>query len=55
MVLTIRKDWDNFNSRISLFVGNEKRVKFWKNGGCGDELLYVSFLSPYALTLSREA
>ena len=38
---TIGKYWDTFYNRSSFVVGNGRRVKFWKNKWCGDELLCV--------------
>ena len=41
----ISKLWETVNSRVSFFVGNKRRVKFWKDKWCGNEPLCVSFLS----------
>ena len=30
----VRKGWDTFNSRLSFFVGNGRRAKFWKDAWC---------------------
>ena len=51
---SIRKEWNIFVCSSSFVVGNGRRVKFWKDKWCGDEPLCVSFLSLYALTVSKE-
>lgn len=33
------------NNRIFFFVGNRRRIKFWKDIWYGDKLLYASSLS----------
>ena len=35
----IRKLWVIVNSRVSFFVGNDRRIKFWKNKWCGNVCL----------------
>ena len=51
----IRNLWKIVNCRISFLVGNERRLKFWKDKWCGDEPLSVSFPSLFALATSKEA
>ena len=36
-------------------VGNGRRVKLWMDKWCGDELLCASFLSLFALAVSKDA
>ena len=36
-------------------MGNERRLKFWKDKWCGDEPLSVSFPSLFALATLKEA
>ena len=36
-------------------VGNERRVKFWKDRWYGDEPLCMTFLSLFALASSKKA
>ena len=36
------------------FVGSGRRVRFWKDKWCGDEVLCYSFPSLYALAVSKE-
>ena len=55
LLKSIRKLWVIVNNRISFFVGNERRVKFWKDKWCGNEFLCMSFPSLFALTSSKEA
>ena len=50
-----RKDWDVVKSRLFFVMGNGQRVKFWKDIGCGDELLCVSFPSLFALAVFKDA
>ena len=51
----IRKLWEVVNCRISFFVGNRRRVKFWKDKWCDNEPLSVSFPSLFTLASSKEA
>ena len=39
-------------TRIFFFVGNEQRVRFWKDRWCGDSC--VSFPSLFALAVDKE-
>ena len=50
----IRKDWDLLGSKVTFSVGNGRRVRFWLDKCCGDEPLRSSFLSLFALTISKE-
>ena len=43
------------SSRLSFLLGNGWRVKFWKDKWCGATPLCVSFLSLFALAVSKEA
>ena len=36
-------------------MDNGRRVRFWKDKWCGDDALCVSFLSLFALAVSKEA
>ena len=40
---------------LSFTVGNGRRIKFWKDKWCGDELLCVLFPSLFALASCKEA
>ena len=51
----IRKDWHLISSRLSFVVGNERRVKFWKDKWCGVIPLCDSFPTLFALVVSKEA
>ena len=51
----IRLLWELVFSRTLFVVGNGRRVKFWKDGWCGDEPLCVSLPSLFALASSEEA
>ena len=41
---TLRKDWEVVKSRLFFVVGNEQRVKFWKDIWCGVNLFVFLFL-----------
>ena len=41
--------------KISFKVGNESRVKFWKDRWCGEQPLCEIFLSLFTLSSSKEA
>ncbi|RVW27335.1 hypothetical protein CK203_116837 [Vitis vinifera] len=51
----IRKLWAMFVTKVSFFVGEGKRVKFWKDRWCGSESSCNSFPSLYALASSKKA
>ena len=48
----IRKNWNILSSRVAYLVGNRRRVRFWTDKWCGDELLRVSFPFLFALAHS---
>ena len=39
----IRMDWKLVSDRMVFIVGNGRRVRFWRDRGCGDSPLCVSF------------
>ena len=39
----IRCGWKGFYDRIGFRVGDVKRVRFWKDRWCGEQLLVVTF------------
>ena len=41
--------------KVVFSVGDDRRVKFWKDKWCGNIALYDSFPSLYALAASKEA
>ena len=43
-----------FKNIVFFFVGDGRRVRFWKNKCCGNNTLYDSFPSLYALAYSKE-
>ena len=51
----IKKDWDILSCKVVFFMGNGRRVRFWKDKWCGDEPLRISFPSSFAITSSKEA
>ena len=51
----IRKDRDLLSYRVAFFVGNGKRVRFWKDKWCGDELLCIFLTFLFAIVSSKEA
>ena len=51
----IRNLWELVSCRISFIVGNGRRIKFWKDKWCGDELVCVSFPLLFAPAISKEA
>ncbi|KAL6326293.1 hypothetical protein AAG906_004790 [Vitis piasezkii] len=52
---SLRNDWDIVRSRLFFVVGNEQRVKFWKDIWYGDELFCVSFPSLFVLAVFKDA
>ena len=51
----IEKHWELFNSMISFVVDNGRRVKFWKDRWCSEELICEIFPSLFVLFDSKEA
>ena len=51
----IRLGWDLVGARTSFSVGNGRRVRFWRDRWCGDDLLCESFPSLFALSIEKEA
>lgn len=51
---TIKRGWGNFNSRISLGLGNGRRVMLWKNKWFGNSTIRESFLSFYSMALKKD-
>ena len=50
----IRKEWLGMHSSLAFRVGNGRRVRFWKDKWCGDEPLYESFPSLFAISLAKD-
>ena len=44
---TFKKEGDSLSCKITFLVRNGRRVRFWKDKWCGDELLCIYF--PYLL------
>ena len=51
----IRRVWDVIGDNMVYFVGNGKRVRFWKDKWCGDDPLCISFPSLFVISLAKEA
>ena len=47
--------WAIVNTKVSFFVGNVRRAKFWKDRWYGNGPLCASFPSLYTLASSKEA
>ena len=41
---TIRNEWEGVRSKSRFIVGNRKKVKFWKDLWCKDQILKEVFL-----------
>ena len=50
----IRKEWLGMHSSLAFRVGNGRRVRFWKDKWCGDEPLYESFPSLFAISRAKD-
>lgn len=50
----LRKEYELLSSRISFLVGNSRKVRFWKDEWCGDDLFCVVFPSLFVLAISKE-
>lgn len=46
---------DTFNNKVSLIMGNWRRVKFWKDRWCKEDHLYISFPFLCSLAATKEA
>ena len=51
----IREEWDTIFPLAVFSLGNGRRLLFWKDVWCEEEVLYVSFPSLYALADNKEA
>ncbi|RVW92361.1 LINE-1 retrotransposable element ORF2 protein [Vitis vinifera] len=51
----IRKEWLGMYNNLAFRVGNGRRVRFWKDKWCGDEPLYESFPSLFAISQAKDA
>ena len=43
---SIRKEWEGIRCRSRFIVGNERKVKFWKDLWCKDQTLKEAFPKP---------
>ncbi|RVW34912.1 putative ribonuclease H protein [Vitis vinifera] len=50
----IRKEWLGMYSSLAFRVGNGRKVRFWKDKWCGDEPLYESFPSLFAISRAKD-
>ena len=50
----IRKEWESFSPTTLCFVGNDRRVRFWKDFWCGEEPLAITFPSLFSLAVNKE-
>ena len=50
---SIRRVWDVIGDNMVYYVGNGRRVRFWKDKWCGDDPLRISFPSLFAISLRR--
>ena len=51
----IRKEWLGMYNNLAFRVGNGRRMRFWKDKWCGDEPLYESFPSLFAISQAKDA
>ncbi|RVX01530.1 hypothetical protein CK203_017500 [Vitis vinifera] len=52
---TIKRVWDVICDNMVYSVGNGRRVRFWKDKWCEDDLLCISFPFLFAISLAKEA
>ena len=50
----IRMDRELVSDRMVFIVSNGRRVRFWRDGWCGDSPLCMSFPSLFDLTVEKE-
>ena len=51
---TIRREWEGIRDRSCIAVGNEKKVKFWKDLWCKDQTLKDVFPTLFLLVVDKE-
>ena len=51
----IKREWDVMGGNVIFFMGNGRRVRFWKDRWYGDDPLCTSFPSLFAISSSKEA
>ena len=51
----IIKEWDSMVRKIAFDVGDESRVKFWKDKWCGSVPLCEVFSTLFVVTTNKEA
>ena len=52
---SIRRVWDVIGDNMVYYVGNGRRVRFWKDKWCRDDTLCTSFPSLFVISLTKEA
>ena len=51
----IQSGLKEFNNRVGFRVGNDRRVRFWKDRWCEEELLVVAFPMLFSIATDKEA
>ena len=51
----VKGGMETFLHNVVLFVGDGRRLNFWKDKWCGEVALRVSFPSLFALAVNKEA
>ena len=50
----IRREWEGIRGRSRFLVGNEKKVKFWKDLWCEDQMLKEAFPNLFLLAVDKD-
>ena len=50
----IRREWEGIRGRSRFLVGNEKKVKFWKDMWCEDQMLKEAFPNLFLLAVDKD-
>ena len=51
---TIRNEWEGIRSRSHFLVGNERRIKFWKDLWYGHQALEEAFPSLFSCVVNKD-
>jgi hypothetical protein len=51
----IQRGWDNFKQHVRFEVGNDSRVLFWQDVGCGELPLKILFPALFNIACAKEA
>lgn len=51
----IENGWEEFDRRVEFRVGNDRRIRVWKDGWNGKDSLEEAFLELFSLASTKDA